>query len=85
MENLMYLTSVAYGIFALILLYRLVKGPTPADRVIAADAIDTITCAILVFYSVYTGRSIYLDIAIVSALLGFIGTLFIARFLEGRL
>ena len=39
----------------------------------------------LVLYSLYTGRAIYLDIALVVALLGFVGTVFVARYLEGRL
>jgi len=38
-----------------------------------------------VFYAIYTERAIYLDIAIVTALLGFISTVFVARYLERRL
>lgn len=36
-------------------------------------------------YTVFTGRIIYLDIALVDAILGFIGTVFVSRYLEGRL
>lgn len=39
----------------------------------------------LVLFSLYTGRIIYLDIALVDATLGFIGTVFVSRYLEGRL
>lgn len=67
------------------LLFRIFRGPTAADRMCAADSLDLVTAIALVFYSLYTGRSIYLDIAAVVALLGFVGTVFVARYLEGRL
>ena len=72
-------------VLALALIYRLVKGPTAADRLAAADAIDLLTAIALVLYSLYTGRTIYMDVALVMALLGFVGTVFTARYLEGRL
>ena len=51
----------------------------------AMDMIDSIACLMLVFYSLYSYRAIYLDIAIVTALLGFISTVFVARYLERRM
>ena len=39
----------------------------------------------LVLYSLHTGRTIYLDIALVVALLGFVSTVFVGRYLERRL
>ena len=72
-------------VLALILLIRIVMGPTAADRLCAADALDLIVALGLVLYALYTGRSIYLDIALVEALLGFVGTVFTARYLEGKL
>lgn len=77
--------AAAYGILALLLFIRFIKGETAADRCLAADNIDNLTCLMLVLYSLYTGRAIYFDIAIVGALLGFIGTVFVARYLERRL
>ena len=67
------------------LLYRVFKGPTAADRMCAADALDLVSASALMLYSLYSGRSIYLDISMVVALLGFLGTVFVARYLEGRL
>ena len=72
-------------ILAIALLYRVIKGPTAADRLVAADAVDLLTAVALVLYSLYTGRTIYMDVALVMALLGFVGTVFTARYLEGRL
>ena len=77
--------AVLYSGLAVALLYRVFKGPTVADRMTAADALDTLTASVLILVSLYTGRGIYLDIAIVIALFGFIGTVFVARYLEGKL
>ena len=72
-------------VLALVLVYRLVKGPSVADRAVAADTIDVLADMALVLFALYSGRSVFLDIALVTALLGFIGTVIIARYLEGRL
>ncbi|HID18617.1 TPA: hypothetical protein EYP27_03645 [Candidatus Bathyarchaeota archaeon] len=64
--------------------YRLVRGPTGPDRVIAGDAMVGITIALLVLLSFYYKEAMLLDIAILVALLGFIGTLTISKYLEGR-
>ncbi len=85
MKTLLILGAIGYCVLALLLFIRLIKGPTAADRILAADQIDNLTCLMLVFYSLYAGRAIFFDIAIVTALLGFISTVFVARYLEGRL
>ena len=74
-----------YLVMDLLLLYRIAIGPTPVDRMCAADALDLITAIALVLYSLYSGRAIYLDVALVTAILGFISTVFVARYLEGRI
>ena len=85
MKTLIVVGAIVFAVLALVLFIRLIKGPTAADRMLAVDAIDNLAALMLVFYSLYTGRSIYLDIAIVTALLGFISTVFVARYLERRL
>lgn len=78
-------TGIFFLLLALILLYRLAKGPSIADRVIVADNIDILTAVALIAFAVYSGRSIYLDIALVLAILGFISTVLISKYLEGKL
>ena len=85
MSALMVLGAIAYAILAIVLFIRFVEGPTAADRMLAVDQIDGLACLMLVFYAIYTKRAIYLDIAIVTALLGFISTVFVARYLERRM
>lgn len=70
---------------AVALIYRIFRGPTAADRICALDALDLILALALALYSLYTGRGIYLDIALVIALLGFVGTVFVGRYIEGRM
>ena len=73
------------ALLGFITLYRLAKGPTAADRAVAADSADVlITCA-LVLFSLYSGRGVYLDVAIISAMLGVLDTMLVGRYLEGRL
>ena len=68
--------SALFALFALINLYRLIKGPTAGD---SADIL--ISCAMLL-YALYTGRGIFLDVAIISALLGIINTMLVGRYLD---
>lgn len=84
MTELIYF-AIIYILCALALIYRLVKGPSVVDRAVAADSMEILTDVALIIVAMYTGRSIYLDIAVVTAVLGFVGTVLVARYLEGKL
>lgn len=74
--------AVLFALFAVLNLYRLCKGPTPGDRMTAGDSMDIlITCA-MVLFALYTGRTILLDISIISAMLGIIDTMLVGRYLD---
>ncbi len=77
--------TVFFALLALISVYRVAKGPGAADRMVAADAADDLMCCAMVLFSIYSGRGIYLDIALIGAILGIIDTLLVGRYLEGRL
>jgi len=77
--------AICFIVLALLLIYRLVKGPSIADRAVTADGIDILSDMALILFALHSGRSIYLDIAFVTAILGFIGTTLIGRYMEGRL
>ena len=74
--------AVFFAVLAVMNMYRLAKGPTAADRIVAADSADISICCAMVLFSLYTGRGIYLDIAIISAMLGIINTMLIGRYLD---
>ncbi|MCK4365344.1 MAG: cation:proton antiporter [Thermoplasmatales archaeon] len=66
-----------------IALIRVIKGPTAPDRVVGLDTINTIVIVGMVIFGAVTQNVIYIDVAIIYALLSFISTLFIAKYLEG--
>ncbi|HPX70473.1 MAG TPA: monovalent cation/H+ antiporter complex subunit F [Bacillota bacterium] len=75
--------AICFAALALTLLFRVIKGPSVVDRAVAADSVDILTDMALIIYALYTGRSVYLDIALVTAILGFIGSVMVAKYLGG--
>lgn len=71
------------GLAALLTIFRLLKGPTSFDRLVASDTLVVVATAFLAVYSSLTGKGLYLDVAVVYAVIGFIGVVMIARFLQG--
>ncbi len=65
-------------------LFRVMVGPTSADRAVAIDALGVLIVGFCAILSISTGRDWYLDIAIAWALQSFIGALALAKYLEGR-
>ena len=61
---------------------RLVKGPTLPDRVIAIDLIGVLLVCLLVLMAGATAEQSFLDVAIVVALISFVGTVAYARYIE---
>ena len=74
--------AAAYAFLAAINMYRLAKGPTAADRMVAGDSMDVLVCCAMVLYALFSGRGIYLDIAIICAMLGIVDTMLVGRYLE---
>jgi multicomponent Na+:H+ antiporter subunit F len=64
---------------------RLVRGPSLADRVVALDLIGTLAMGMIVVYAIAANQPVLLDVAIVLALLSFLGTVAFARYLERRI
>lgn len=79
------IAAIICVVLDLLLLVRVLNGPTAVDRLCAIDCMSVVTALGLSAYTVFTGRIIYLDIALVDAALGFISTVFVSRYLEGRL
>ncbi len=71
------------GVAAVFMLGRLIAGPTVPDRVVALDSMNTLAIAIMLIMAVVYDSVVMVDVAIVYAALAFVGTMFIARFLEG--
>jgi len=70
-------------IAALAVVYRVIIGPTVLDRVMAVNVIGTKTIVLLALIGFYYGRpEMFLDIALVYALINFIATIAVLRYLE---
>ena len=65
-------------------IYRLLKGPSVFDRVLSLDAINILITGVLVVIAFTLNNSLYLDIAIVYAILAFLETIVFAKFMEGK-
>lgn len=69
----------------LLAMVRLFKGPTSADRVVALDAINSLVVASMIVLAAAFRQVVFVDVAIVYALLSFVGTLYIAKYLGGEM
>ncbi|HXH08312.1 MAG TPA: cation:proton antiporter [Alphaproteobacteria bacterium] len=65
-------------------LWRIILGPTLADRVVALDLMATLAVGFITVYAVLAEQTMFLDIAIVLALIAFLGTVAFAYFIEKR-
>ncbi len=78
------------AVFVLVILVclalaRLFLGPTAADRAVAVDTVNTLSVAVLILLGVAYQQIIFIDVAIVYAVLSFVSTLYIAKYLGGDL
>lgn len=73
----------ALCVCVILALIRVMRGPTAPDRAVGVDTINTIVIVGMVAFGTAYKEVIYIDVAIVYALLSFISTLFIAKYLEG--
>lgn len=65
-------------------LARAARGPSVIDRMLAIDTLATVVLGMTVVASAMTGLEYLMDLAIALALLGFVGTLALAKHIEGR-
>jgi multicomponent Na+:H+ antiporter subunit F len=68
----------------LLAIVRLVRGPTLPDRILALDLITTLAMGVIIAVAILTGLYLYLDIAISLALVGFLSTVALARYVLNR-
>jgi len=75
--------SLAIGAFAIAMvltLYRLLRGPGVVDRILALDTLYVNTIALLVLVGMREGSMIYFEAAMIIAMLGFVGTVVLSKF-----
>ena len=69
---------------ALFVLYRVIVGPSPADRIVAVDILGILIIGMLAIFGLCYDQDFFMDVALIWALLSFIASLAFAKILEGR-
>lgn len=86
-DTLLFLDAVTYVCLAVLSVafvmafVRLIRGPTLPDRVVALELITTIFVGVVAVYAIATRQTVYLDVGIALALVGFLGAVAFARFM----
>ena len=77
----------AFGILLLafvLALIRLFRGPSSSDQIVALDLIASIVMGFILLYSLLVEKEVYFDIAIVIAMISFLGTIGISIYLKRK-
>jgi multicomponent K+:H+ antiporter subunit F len=74
----------AIGVAMLMALYRLVRGPEVVDRILALDTFSINAIALLILDGMYLGTEIYFEAALVIAMLGFVTTVVLCKYVLRR-
>ena len=83
-HSLLHLAMTVLILISFLCLYRMAKGPTAADRTVAMDALGTVLIAFCCLFALIQEREWYMSMAIVWALMSFIGSIALAKYLEGK-
>lgn len=72
---------VAFCLGQILCMLRLVRGPTSGDRILALDTMVINALGLVIVLGIYQGVAIYFEVALLIAMLGFVSTVALARFL----
>lgn len=72
------------GLAMLLSLWRLLRGPSVPDRILALDTLYVNTIAALVLFGMHLRSAIYFEAALVIAMLGFVGTVMLSKYVLRR-
>jgi multicomponent Na+:H+ antiporter subunit F len=83
-DYLYYIILPILSVSAVLVFIRFLLGPSLPDRVVALDLLITVGIGIISIYSIVTDQSTFLDIALILALIAFLGTVAFSYYLEKR-
>lgn len=81
---LSYFIVPALSLSTLLVFYRFIKGPSSVDRVVALELLISIGIASMTVYSMITKNSTFLDVAMILALIAFLGTVAYSYYIERK-
>jgi len=71
---------LCFGIGLMVTLWRIIVGPTPADRILALDTMVINVIAMILLYGIWLGTAVYFEVALLIAMVGFVSTVAYCRF-----
>lgn len=74
--------TIFLSILAFVCLYRAYVGPTAADRVVSINVISTKVTVLIAVISVVTEQNAFIDVALIYAMMGFIATISVSKYIE---
>jgi len=80
LATLLNLALVVSALATLVTSYRVIRGPTTPDRVVALDTIGTNVVAVALLFAMLSMQGFFIDVSLVLAIIGFISTITVARF-----
>lgn len=83
-DTVIFISMHIVGVAMLFSLWRLLRGPTAPDRILALDTLYVSAIAQLVLLNMYIKSEIYFEAALIIAMLGFFGTLVLAKYVIRR-
>lgn len=72
---------VCIGVAMLLNIWRLVRGPTPSDRILALDTLTINSIALIVLFGVHEASAAFFEAALLLAMVGFLGTVAFSKFI----
>lgn len=69
---------------AIFVLYRVVIGPSAADRIVAVDILGVLSIGLLALFGLFFSQGFFMDVGLIWALLSFVASIAFAKILEGR-
>lgn len=82
MLNVILAVSIFLSVLIVLSIYRALKGPTVSDRVIAINLMTTLVIAIIGLLAYYFNQTSFIDVAILYAMIGFLMTVAVVKYLE---
>ncbi|MDX5333988.1 MAG: K+/H+ antiporter subunit F [Gammaproteobacteria bacterium] len=80
-ETALYIAFTLVGLAVALAFWRLLRGPSAPDRILALDTLYVNTIALLVLFGIHLGNNIYFEAALLIALMGFVGTVALCKYL----
>ncbi len=85
LSQILLIAAILFAVLTVVAVLRLLTGKTNADKMIAFDVINVLVVIVMFVLSTTFSEPLFIDIALVYALLSFVATVFIGKYLAGDL